>query len=52
VLYDRPNLEDQVTGATVEFDDGERIEVGALDDYGTAKTVETADKAIRFAASW
>ncbi|KAL4870303.1 hypothetical protein BDV12DRAFT_184505 [Aspergillus spectabilis] len=32
-------------GGTVEFDDGERIEVGALDNYGTAKTVETADKA-------
>ncbi|KAL5333362.1 putative deacetylase LmbE-like domain-containing protein [Aspergillus crustosus] len=35
-LYDRPNLDDQITGAVLEFDNGERIEVGALDNYGTA----------------
>lgn len=43
-LYDRPNLQDQITGAVVEFDDGERIEIGELGNYGTLKTVDAAGR--------
>lgn len=43
-LYDRPNLQDQITGAVVEFNGGERIEIGELDNYGTLKTVYAAGR--------
>lgn len=46
-LYDRPNLQDQITGAVVEFDGGDGIEVGELDNYGTLKTVDAADRTAR-----
>ena len=39
VLYDRPNLDDQITGATLAFSDGSSITVGPLNNNGTATTV-------------
>ncbi|KAL2868158.1 uncharacterized protein BJX67DRAFT_380358 [Aspergillus lucknowensis] len=47
VLYDRPNLDDQITGGTVEFDDGSRIEFGELDNYGTGKSLDVEDRVVR-----
>ncbi|KAL4884198.1 putative deacetylase LmbE-like domain-containing protein [Aspergillus karnatakaensis] len=46
VLYDRPNLDDLVLGATIAFDDGESIQLDRLSNYGTAKVVEAGDKVI------
>jgi predicted porin len=39
VLYDRPNLNDQITGATLTFSDGSVVAVGALNNAGAASTV-------------
>ncbi|KAI5477291.1 Carbohydrate-Binding Module Family 1 protein, cellulose binding protein [Pseudohyphozyma bogoriensis] len=36
VLYDRPNAEDQITGATITFDSGAYVKVGSLPNAGTA----------------
>jgi uncharacterized repeat protein (TIGR02543 family) len=38
VLYDRPNLNDNITSATLAFSDGSSIVVGPLNDNGTATT--------------
>jgi hypothetical protein len=38
VLYDRPNLSDNITSATLTFSDGSSIEVGPLNNNGTATT--------------
>ncbi|KAL2844747.1 putative deacetylase LmbE-like domain-containing protein [Aspergillus pseudoustus] len=47
VLYDRPNLDDQITAGVIEFDSGERIDIGELSNYGTAKTFDVADRTVR-----
>jgi hypothetical protein len=39
VLYDRPNANDQITGATLTFSDGSTVQVPALNNDGTATTV-------------
>jgi LmbE family N-acetylglucosaminyl deacetylase len=39
VLFDRPNTQDQVTGATLTFSDGSTVTVPALDNAGAATTV-------------
>ena len=39
VLYDRPNLNDQIMSATLTFSDGTQIPVGALPNDGSALTV-------------
>jgi LmbE family N-acetylglucosaminyl deacetylase len=39
VLYDRPNLNDQVTSGTLTFSDGSTVAVGSLPNAGTAFTV-------------
>ncbi|GAA5869289.1 hypothetical protein JCM8547_005186 [Rhodosporidiobolus lusitaniae] len=39
VLYDRPNLDDQMTGATVSFSDGSSVTIPALNNDGSATTV-------------
>ena len=44
VLYDRPNLDDQITSATITFSDGTTIPVGALPNNGTAYTLNFAAK--------
>ena len=46
VLYDRPNLNDQITGATITFSDGSSITVGPLNNDGTATTYNFAAKVI------
>ena len=38
VLYDRPNLDDNITSATLAFSDGSSIVVGPLNNNGTATT--------------
>ena len=38
-LFDRPNLNDQVLAATLEFGDGTIVPVTALDNGGAAKTI-------------
>ena len=38
VLYDRPNLDDNITSATLAFSDGSSITVGPLNNNGTATT--------------
>jgi len=39
-LYDRPNADDQVTSARLEFSGGQSINVSALDNAGAAKLVD------------
>jgi lysophospholipase L1-like esterase len=39
VLYDRPNTNDRITGATLTFSDGATVAVGALINNGSAVTV-------------
>ena len=39
VLYDRPNLSDQVTGGTLTFSDGSTVPVPSLNNDGTATTI-------------
>ncbi|GAA0537581.1 hypothetical protein GCM10010172_18700 [Paractinoplanes ferrugineus] len=39
VLYDRPNTNDQITGATLTFDNGDTVAVPALTNNGAATTV-------------
>ena len=36
VLYDRPNLNDQILSATLTFNDGSTVQVGPLDNGGAA----------------
>jgi hypothetical protein len=46
-LYDRPNLDDQITGGVIEFDSGERIDIGELNNYGTATSFDVEDRTVR-----
>ena len=46
VLYDRPNLNDQITAATITFSDGSSIVVGPLNNDGTATTYSFPAKVI------
>jgi len=46
VLYDRPNLNDQITGGTIQFSDGSSVTVGSLNNDGTAVTLTFANKTI------
>ena len=39
VLYDRPNLNDQITAATLTFSNGSSVSVPALNNNGSATTV-------------
>jgi hypothetical protein len=39
VLYDRPNLDDQITGGTLLFSDGSVVPTGALANNGSAQTI-------------
>ncbi len=39
VLFDRPNLSDQILGATLSFSDGTSVPVGSLDNAGRATEV-------------
>ncbi|KAM0752192.1 hypothetical protein T439DRAFT_312308 [Meredithblackwellia eburnea MCA 4105] len=44
VLYDRPNLDDQVTGGTLTFSDGSTVTVPSLPNAGSALTLTFAAK--------
>jgi hypothetical protein len=46
VLYDRPNLDDQVTAGNIQFSDGSSITVGTLNNDGTATTFTFASRTI------
>ncbi len=46
VLYDRPNLDDQITAATITFSDGSTLSTGTLPNNGSAQTVTFATKTI------
>jgi hypothetical protein len=48
VLYDRPNLNDQITGATLRFSDGTSVSIGALDNAGGSVVVEFAARQTRY----
>ncbi|KAL4943432.1 hypothetical protein BDV06DRAFT_138528 [Aspergillus oleicola] len=43
-LFDRPNLDDQVLAAALEFDNGNAIEIGDLTNYGTRRLVDVGDR--------
>ncbi len=45
VLHDRPNLTDQVTGATLTFSDGSSVTVPALANGGAGRTVSFPPRA-------
>jgi hypothetical protein len=54
VLFDRPNLDDQVTGGTLTFSDGSTVAVPSLDNAGAATTVDfpaRATTSLRFAVT-
>ena len=38
VLYDRPNLKDQITGGNIQFSDGSSIAIGPLNNEGSPNT--------------
>ena len=46
VLFDRPNLDDQILSATLSFSDGSTVQVGALDNAGAGVTVTFTQRAI------
>jgi LmbE family N-acetylglucosaminyl deacetylase len=46
VLYDRPNSNDHITGATLTFSDGSSVTVPALNNNGTASFVNFAPKTV------
>ena len=45
VLYDRPNTNDQITGATLTFSDGTTVPVPALENTGQGTTITFPDRA-------
>jgi LmbE family N-acetylglucosaminyl deacetylase len=45
-LYDRPNSDDQITGGTITFSDGSKMQTGALNNDGTAVTLTFPSKTI------
>jgi hypothetical protein len=54
VLYDRPNLSDQITGGTLTFSDGTSVPVGSLNNDGSAVSVPFAPRSVtwvRFTAT-
>ena len=46
VLYDRPNLNDQVLSGTISFSDGSSIPVGTLNNDGSATTFNFTSRTI------
>jgi LmbE family N-acetylglucosaminyl deacetylase len=46
VLYDRPNLNDQITGGNIAFSDGSSVTVGSLPNNGAASTLTFAAKTV------
>jgi LmbE family N-acetylglucosaminyl deacetylase len=48
ILYDRPNLFDNITSATLVFSDGSSLRVGALPDNGSGYEINFAVKTIEW----
>ncbi|KAE8402112.1 putative deacetylase LmbE-like domain-containing protein [Aspergillus pseudonomiae] len=46
-LYDRPNVNEQVTGGILQFDDDSTIPVGALDNYGKLNRIPFRERTTR-----
>ena len=46
VLYDRPNLSDQITGGNIQFSDGTNVSVGTLPNNGAANVLSFAAKTV------
>ncbi len=46
VLYDRPNIDDQITSGTIDFSDGSSIPTGSLNNDGTAVTLNFPQKTV------
>jgi hypothetical protein len=46
VLYDRPNLDDQVTGATLRFSDGSTVSVPSLPNGGAQLIVDIGARTV------
>lgn len=46
ILYDRPNTNDRVVAATLSFSDGSTLQVGPLNNNGTATQYSFAEKII------
>ncbi len=46
VLYDRPNLDDNVTSGTLSFSDGSTVPVGTLPNNGAGLTVSFASRTV------
>ena len=46
ILYDRPNLDDQILGGTLTFSDGSSIPIGPLNNSGAATTYSFSGKTI------
>ena len=46
VLYDRPNLNDQITGGNIQFSDGSSVSVGTLPNNGSANVLSFASKTV------
>ena len=45
-VYDRPNLDDQITGGTLSFSDGSTLPVGTLPNNGAVLTLNFAPRAV------
>jgi glycosyltransferase involved in cell wall biosynthesis/LmbE family N-acetylglucosaminyl deacetylase len=48
ILYGRPNLQDNITGATLDFSDGSSLRIGALPENGSAYEIKFAPKTIKW----
>jgi glycosyltransferase involved in cell wall biosynthesis/LmbE family N-acetylglucosaminyl deacetylase len=48
ILYDRPNLQDNITRATLTFSDGSSISVGALPNNGGGYEIKFAAKTVEW----
>ena len=46
VLYDRPNPNDQITGGTIQFSDGSTVNIGPLNNDGSATAVSFSARTI------
>ena len=46
VLYDRPNLNDQITGGNITFSDGSQVTVGTLPNGGAGSAITFTAKTV------
>jgi len=46
VLYDRPNLVDQITSGNIQFSDGSSVTIGTLNNNGSAVPITFSAKTI------